>query len=40
MKEDVEKLKKEVEEIKKILKDLDFAIKNHKHKDYDKTNKL
>ena len=28
------------EEIKKILKDLDFAIKNHKHKDYDKTNKL
>lgn len=40
MKEDVDKLKKEIEEIKKILKDLDFALKNHEHRNYDKTQKI
>ena len=40
MQEQINQLKIEIENLKKMINDLDFAIKNHKHKDTDFSQKL
>lgn len=40
MKEELTQLKNEIIQLKQRLNELDFAVKNHKHKDLDFSKKL